>query len=131
MAINYSVDPERALVRTTCLGYITLDEVMKHLQTLEEDPRRAGRFDVLIDLRSSTSTPTTGQLRKAAGRIHPAESPLQYGALAIVANEIVQVGVGKLFAALARERFSATTVVETIAEAEAWLARTEGLKDQG
>ena len=122
MSVTYSLDQERALVRTTCLGYVTFDEVIKHFQTLEEDPRRVGRFNVLIDMRSATSTPTTGQLRKAADRIHPSESPLQYGACAIVANDVVQVGVGKLFAALARERFSATTVVETIAEAEAWLA---------
>ena len=122
MAVTYSIDRERALVRTTCVGYITFDEVMKHFQTLENDPRRVGRFNVLIDLRSVTSTPTTGQLRKAADRIRPSESPLEYGALAIVANDIVQVGIGKLFAALARERFSATTIVETIAEAEAWLA---------
>jgi hypothetical protein len=122
MAVTYSIDRERALVRTTCVGYITFDEVMKHFQALENDPRRVGRFNVLIDMRSATSTPTTGQLRKAAARIHPAESPLEYGACAIVANDIVQVGIGKLFAALARERFSATTVVETIAEAEAWLA---------
>src|SRR5580765_3728378 len=122
MSVTYSLDQERALVRTTCLGYVTFDEVMKHFQALEADPRRVGRFNVLIDMRSATSTPTTGQLRKAADRIHPSESPLEYGALAIVAQDVIQIGIGKLLAALAHERFSATNVVETIAEAEAWLA---------
>jgi hypothetical protein len=44
-AITYDIDPARALVRTVCTGFVTLDEVMAHLETLENDPRRP---DVLM-----------------------------------------------------------------------------------
>ena len=122
MPVTYALVGERGLVRTSCVGYVTFDDVMKHFQILEDDPRRVGRLNVLLDLRSTTSIPTTGQLRKTADRIHRTESALQFGACAIVATDIVQTATGKMFAALARDLFTATIVVETIAEAEAWLA---------
>ena len=74
MPVAYSLDRERALVRTTCLGYITFDEVMKHFQALEGDPRRVGRFNVLIDLRNNGG----GSLNEAVAwlaSVSPAAGP--------------------------------------------------------
>jgi len=72
-------------------------------------------------LRGLTSTPETGQLRRAAKRIEPEQTSLQYRACAIVATDPAAVSTGKLFAVFARERFRATTVVSTIEEADRWL----------
>jgi len=123
MPITYEIDRARSLVRTACVGYVTFQEVMAHFAALENDPRRSNRMDVLLDLRALTSTPETGQLRRAAKRIEPEQSPLEYGVCAIVASDPAAMSTGKLFAVFARERFSATTVVQTIEEAERWLER--------
>jgi hypothetical protein len=121
MPISFEIEPERALVRTTLVGFVTFPEVMAHFAALEADPRRSGTMNVLIDIRGLTSVPETGQLRRAANRIDPERSPLQYGVLAIVASDPAAVGTGKLFAVFARERFRATTIVPTVEEAERWL----------
>jgi hypothetical protein len=121
MPIMYDIDPDHALVRTTLTGFVTFAEVMAHFTSLENDPRRSGTMNVLIDIRGLTSVPETGQLRRAANRIDPERSALQYGVLAIVASDPAAVGTGKLFAVFARERFRATTIVPTIEEAERWL----------
>ena len=99
---------------------------MAHFTTLEADPRRSDTMDVLIDIRGLTSVPETGQLRRAANRIDPERSPLQYGVCAIVASDPATVGTGKLFAVFARERFRATTIVPTMEAAEQWMADAAG-----
>ena len=122
MPIRYEIEPERALVRTTLTGFVTFAEVMAHFTALENDPRRVGTMNVLLDIRGLTSVPETGQLRRAANRIDPERSPLEYGVCAIVATDPATVGTGKLFAVFARDRFRATTIVPTVEAAEQWLA---------
>jgi len=122
MPITYEIDRERALVRTTLTGFVTFAEVMAHFTALENDSRRAGTMNVLLDIRGLTSVPETGQLRRAANRIDPERSPLEYGVCAIVATDPAAIGTGKLFAVFARERFRATTIVPTLEAAEQWLA---------
>jgi hypothetical protein len=126
MPISYEIDREHALVRTTLVGFVTFAEVMAHFDALESDPRRGGTMNVLIDIRGLTSVPETGQLRRAANRIDPERSPLQYDLLAIVASEPATIGTGKLFAVFARERFRASMIVPTIEAAEQWLTEMAG-----
>jgi len=126
MPITYEIDRARALVRTTLTGFVTFPEVMAHFTALENDPRRLGTMDVLLDIRALTSVPETGELRRAAGRIDPERTSLQYGVCAIVAADPASVSTGKLFAVFARERFRATTVVPTLEAAEQWLIAASG-----
>jgi hypothetical protein len=121
MPITYEIDQSRQLVRTTCTGFIVFEDVMAHFTAMERDPRRAGRFNVLLDLRGVTSMPDTGQLRQAAERIDPAKSDLQFGACAIVAVDPERIGIGRLFGVFARARFLDVFVASTVAEAEQWL----------
>ncbi len=94
---------------------------MAHFAMLERDPRRTGAMDVLLDLRTITTTPETSQLRGVADRIAPQNTDLRYGRLAIVAVNPEAVGIGRLFVEFARGRFDATTIVETIKDGERWL----------
>ena len=126
MPITYEIDRVRALVRTTCVGFVTFDEVMAHFAALEADPDRGGELNVLLDVSGLTSTPEISQLREAAARISPERSALRYRACAIVASDDpALVGMGKLFTLFARERFRASTVVRTIHEAEQWLQQPD------
>jgi hypothetical protein len=126
MPITYEIDRARALVRTTLTGFVTFPEVMAHFTALEHDPRRLGTMDVLLDIRGLTSVPETGQLRRAASRLDPERTSLEYGVCAIVATDPAAVSTGKLFAVFARERFRATTVVSSLEAAEQWLMATAG-----
>jgi hypothetical protein len=125
MPISYDIDRERALIRTTLTGFVTFTEVIAHFDALEDDPRQSGTLNVLLDLRGLTSVPETGQLRRAAARIDPERSPLQFGACALVAIDPETVATGKLFAVFARQRFRATTIVPTLEDAERWLLDRE------
>ena len=121
MPVLYEIDVNRRLVRTTCAGSVTFDQVMAHFAALERDPRRTGEMDVVLDIRTITTTPETSQLRQVAERISPEQSTLKYGRLAIVAFTPEAIGVGRLFAQFNQGRFAATNVVGTLEEAERWL----------
>jgi hypothetical protein len=121
MPVLYEIDVHRNLVRTTCAGSVTFDQVMAHFAALERDPRRTGAMDVVLDIRTITTTPETSQLRQVAERISPEKSTLKYGRLAIVAFTPEAIGIGRLFTQFTRGRFVATNVVGTLEEAERWL----------
>ena len=121
MPVLYEIDRAHALVRTTCAGLVTFEQVMAHFGALERDPRRRGVMDVVLDLRHVTSTPETSQLRQVAERMEAGKAALQYGRCAIVAIEPEHIGMAKLFVQFARTRFAAATVVPTIDDAERWL----------
>ena len=128
MPVLYEIDVNRQLVRTTCAGSVTFDQVMAHFAALERDPRRRGAMDVVLDIRTVSTTPETRQLRQVAERISQDNSPLKYGRLAIVAVNPEAVGLGRLFAEFTRGRFSEAVVVDSLDEAERWLYEPPALK---
>jgi hypothetical protein len=128
MPVLYEIDVNRQLVRTTCAGSVTFDQVMAHFGALERDPRRRGTMDVVLDIRTISTTPETRQLRQVADRISQDNSPLKYGRLAIVAVTPEAVGIGRLFTEFTRGRFSATKVVDSLDEAERWLYEPSALR---
>jgi hypothetical protein len=121
MPVLYEIDVNRRLVRTTCAGAVTFEQVMAHFAALERDPRRTGAMDVVLDIRTITTTPETSQLRQVAERISPERSTLKYGRLVIVAFTPEAIGIGRLFVQFARDRFASTAVVNTLQDAERWL----------
>ncbi|HUK33100.1 MAG TPA: hypothetical protein VLV86_04255 [Vicinamibacterales bacterium] len=131
MPVLYEIDIERGLVRTTCAGFVTFEQVMAHFAALERDPRRRGVMDVILDLRHIASTPETSQLRQVAERMAEGEARLHYGRCAIVAVDPEHVGIGRLFAEFARDRFLASTVVATLDDAERWLFESPAAEAAG
>jgi hypothetical protein len=128
MPVLYEIDVNRDLVRTTCAGAVTFEQVMAHFAALERDPRRRGTMDVVLDIRTIATTPETQQLRQVAERISQSNSTLKYGRLAIVAVNPEAVGIGRLFMEFTRGRFSETVVVDSLDEAERWLYEPPALK---
>ena len=122
MPVSYNIDLARALIRTTCEGPVTFDEVVQHFGMLVADPHCPGHLDVLLDLTKVTSIPETHHLRGVADTIGRIQHTLQFGACAIVAQEDVPFAIGKMFAAFAKDHFRVTSVFRTLAEAETWLA---------
>lgn len=117
MPVAFTIDT-RGVIRTRCTGNVTLDEVLDHLRTLEEDPWRPGRADVLLDLSEADSLPESGQIRAVGGELG---MRMRFGACAIVTPSDALFGMMRMFEAVAQEHFRAIHVFRTAAEAEAWL----------
>jgi hypothetical protein len=127
MPIVYELDPNAALIRTRCIGAVSVEDVLSHFDTLEADPRATGaRLDVLLDLTELTTLPESGQLREAASRIGRVEK-LAFAAIAIVTASEALFGMLRMFEVFSERFFSATRVFRERAEADAWLLekRTE------
>jgi hypothetical protein len=121
MPVTYTIDPDRALVRTRCTGEVTLTEVLGHFAELARDPHRPDRLDVLLDLSELSSLPEPGQLRLVAHEIGTIEGEVRFRACAIVATQDVVFGLARMFEAFASTRFETTRVCRTLEEAEGWL----------
>jgi hypothetical protein len=121
MPVSYAIDRGLGIVRITCSGVLTMDEMVGYFATLARDPARVGTFHTLVDLRAVTAMLETGQLRHMTDQLATLPSTIGFGACAIVANDPLSEGGGKLFSVFARERYRAITVVPTIEDAEAWL----------
>src|SRR5215813_5457441 len=113
MPVSYAIDRGLHVVRITCSGVLTIDEVLGYFETLAWDPARVGTFHTLVDLRGLASMLETGQLRHALDHMATLPGAIGFGACAIVANDPLSEGGGKLFAVFARERYRAITIVPT------------------
>jgi hypothetical protein len=122
MPVLYQIDKRNKVIRTKCVGNVTLPEVIHHFHTLEHDPDCPDRLDVLLDLREMTSLPSDDQLRGVSEEIRRVRDRVTFGACAIVAASDAIFGTAKIFEVFAARGFRATRVVRGPSEAEAWLA---------
>jgi hypothetical protein len=121
MPVRYKIERETCKIWTRCLGAVSFAEVMGHFKKLEADPAVPARLDVLLDLRETTTTPETTQLRHVAQEIKRLESRLKWGACAIVAPRDALFGMSRMFEVFTDRSFSATRVFREFAEAQEWL----------
>src|SRR6476620_8523469 len=69
MPVTYSIDPNEKLIRTTCVGEVTLDEVVRHFRELEQDPNCLQPLDVFLDLSETSSVPLPHEIGSVAAEI--------------------------------------------------------------
>ena len=50
MPITYKIDADKSTIRTKAVGHLTLQEVVDHFRTLEQDPEVPKGTDVFLDL---------------------------------------------------------------------------------
>jgi len=122
MAVTYEIDKANRIIRTSCRGAVTLEEVIDHFRELERDPDCPDRLDVLLDLSEQTSVPTRYNLEDVTSEIRRIRPKIQFGACAIVANTDVLFGMLRMFEVFTERYFRASRVFRTRDEAEAWLA---------
>jgi hypothetical protein len=121
MPVTYTIDSERNIIRTSCLGNTTLPEVLAHFDKLERDPLRPTRPDVLLDLTEQTSLPDSGQMRAAANRVGRSSQILRYRACAIVVDRDALYGMIRMFEVFADKHFERTAVFRDKRDADVWL----------
>jgi hypothetical protein len=122
LPVVYEFDPGSSLIRTTCTGDVSFDEVVDHFRQLEGDPALPGRLDVLLDLSDMRSLPESAQLKSIAREVDRLRTKVQWGACAIVATRDAMFGMSRMFEVLAESYFSSSHVFRGRREAESWLA---------
>jgi hypothetical protein len=120
--ITYQVDRAAELIRTTCTGDVTLDEVIGHFLELEADPALPAGVDVLLDLSETMSVPESEQLKAVTSEVDHLQERVRWGACAIVASRDALFGMSRMFQVFTEGLFAASHVFRELAEAERWLA---------
>jgi hypothetical protein len=123
MPIKYELDPQRGLVRTTCVGEITLSDMLGYARGLVAD--RFLGYPQLIDGRLCTLVLTEAQARELAELMTPLRSTLGKAPVAFVAGNLASHRVGQWYweAGAGSNRYE---VFEEVAAAEVWLALSRG-----
>ena len=121
MPVVYEIDHARQRIHTRCIGAVTLDEVIGHFGTLASDPECPEQLDVLLDLRETTSLPTTAQLQAVATEIGRVRRRVRFRDCAVITSQEAWFGMARMFEVLAEEHFAETRVFRDLDEGTRWL----------
>ncbi len=121
MPVTYAIDAQERVIRTRCVGRVTLAEVVGHFRELERDPDCVGRLDVLLDLSETNSLPRTQDIQAIPNELARIREKIRFEACAIVASTDALFGMLRMFEVLAERYFRVIHVFRSRAEAETWL----------
>jgi hypothetical protein len=110
---------------------VTLEEVIDHFRTLEQDPECSDLIDVLLDLGEVNSLPESRDLSTVVSEMKRLRGRGRFGACAIVATRDALVGMMRVFEAMAEECFRVTCTFRGANEAEAWLVSQQASTADG
>src|SRR4051812_25943278 len=118
MPVRYQIDKANELIRTRCVGDVTLEEVLAHFQALAQDPDCPDHLDVLLDLTEQTSLPRSDQLRAVTAAIGRVQQRVRFGFCAIVAPTDALFGMLRMFQVFTEDLFREAQVFRSIGDAE-------------
>ena len=100
MPVTYQIDRTNRIIRTRCIGPVTVDEVSDHFRVLERDADCPDRVDVLLDLSEATAVPQSENLKQVTQEIGRIRSRVQFDICAIVAcrDELLMMRMFEVFA---------------------------------
>jgi len=127
--ITYQIDADKRTIRTKAVGYVTLQEVVDHFRTLEQDPQCPDRPDVFLDLSEVDSLPETPQISTVIHELKRIRAKVRFDACAIQASGDALFGMMRMFEVLAEECFRVTRTFRIATEAEAWLVSQQSLDE--
>jgi len=122
MPVTYILDAKQKLLRTKCIGNVTLEEVLSHFRELERDSNSADRLDVFLDLSETSSLPVTVQIAAVADEIERIQAKIRFNACAVLAQRDALFGMLRMLEVKAEPFFGAFRVFRVATEAETWLA---------
>ena len=122
MPVKYTMDAKQKLIRTKCIGHVTLEEVLAHFRELERDSHSADRLDVFLDLSETSSLPGTVQIAAVADEIKRIQTKVRFNACAVLAQRDALFGMLRMLEVKAEPFFRAFRVFRVSSEAETWLA---------
>jgi hypothetical protein len=119
--VTYEIDAKERVIRTRCVGNVTLPEVIAHFRELEHDSNCIGRLDVLLDLSETSSLPESAQISAVTLELKKVQTRVEFAKCAVAASRDALFGMLKIFEVKAQPYFRAVHVFRGVAEAEAWL----------
>ena len=122
MPVFYEIQKEDNLIRTRCVGQVTLHEVLEHFRDLEQDADCPPYLDVMLDLTGTQTVPTSAELRSVSDQIRRVRGTVEFGICAIVTGSDAVYGSAMVFEVIAARNFRVTKVFQDRADAENWLA---------
>jgi hypothetical protein len=126
MPVTYRIEKATRFIHTRCVGAVDLEEIRQHFTVLSQDPERADRLDVLLDLSEMTTLPATAQLRAVTDELERVRPQIQFGRCAIIASGEALFGLARMFEVFAERYFTATRVFRTELEGKGWLDHPRG-----
>src|SRR5262249_6993633 len=118
----YIILSKERLIRTRCVGDVTLDEVISHFRELERDSNCSQPLDVFLDLSETTSLPLTREITSVAAEIARIKKTVRFNICAVVATRPALFGMLRMFDVIAGAYFTAFRVFRVADQAEEWLA---------
>jgi hypothetical protein len=106
---------------------VTLQDVIEHFRTLEQDPDCPDLLDVFLDLNELESLPETRQISTVINEMNRIRGQVRFGACAILASRDALVGMMRMFEVMAEACFRVTCTFRVANEAAAWLASQQSL----
>jgi hypothetical protein len=122
MPVTYVIDTQQKLIRTKCIGNVTLPEVIGHFRELERDPACPHQLDVFLDLSETSSLPLTRDISAVATEIGRIKKKVRFNACAVVATRTAMFGMLRMLEVMAGAYFGAFRVFRTASQAEEWLS---------
>jgi hypothetical protein len=119
--ITYQIDADNRTLWTKGVGQVTLQQVIDHFRTLEQDPQIPERTDVFLDLSEVDSLPEPSQLTIVVKELTRIRTKVCFNACAIVATSDALFGMMRMFEVQAEEFFRVMCVFRIATEAQAWL----------
>jgi hypothetical protein len=121
MPVAYIIDAKERVIRTRCIGNVTLDEVIDHFRALQREPNCPSQLDVLLDLTATNLLPESSQLERVGHEIGKLRAKIGFNHCAVIAPRDALFGMMRVFEVLAQPYFRATRVFREATEAETWL----------
>jgi hypothetical protein len=127
MPIHYTIDEAENLIRVTHDGPFTIEEMIRHSQRVNADPRFVPGMNTLTDLREASLADRVEAIREYvahSAELQKTRGPCRWACL--VADEAARDLIDT-FDLVARQRGVAirTRAFRDLAEAEAWVASPE------
>jgi len=129
VSVTYKIDANQRTVRTKCAGFVTLQEVIDHFRTLEQDPDCPNLLDVFLDLSEVDSLPETREISTVINEMKRIRGQVRFGVCAILASRDALVGMMRMFEVMAEECFRVSCIFRVANEAEAWLVAQQSSAD--
>jgi hypothetical protein len=128
--VTYKIEADKRTIRTKCIGFVTLDEVIDHFRTLQQDPDCPDHLNVFLDLSEVDSLPGTGQISTVINEVKKLRGRVRFSACAILATRDALFGMMRVFEVMGEEYFRVMRTFRVANEAEAWLVSQQSLADR-
>jgi hypothetical protein len=125
--VTYKIEADKRTIRTKCIGFVTLDEVIDHFRTLQQDPDCPDHLNVFLNLSEVDSLPGTSPISTVINEVKKLRGRVRFSACAILATRDALFGMMRVFEVMGEEYFRVMRTFRVANGAEAWRGSRQSL----